>query len=1473
MGAESRFTCGLIGQKSLLILCAEDLLARGHVIRGVATESDEIRRWAAGRGVPTVSTSHDSLVKLFSDEPCDYLFSIINHRVLSEDILRLPTRGAINFHDGTLPGYAGMYVTTWAIVNGEREHGISWHWMTKEIDAGGVLQGPRFPVASDETAFTLNTKCYEAGFESFCRLLSDLEQGTAPCRPQTGEVQGGYYALRKRPEGLGTLDWSRPAAELDALFRSVDFGRYKNPIGCTKVVWGDRVLVPGQLTVLKQKSNRPAGTWAHRAETKTVLVHTSTNIVELGGFRTLDGASVETDSLPPLSRLEERPPAELDQLLERVCVHESFWAKRLAAREAVTLPYVPEGTPRHQSPTQHNRRDVDGRPLVADGDSAKFVARAVAALSLYVGRLSGKAAFDIDFQGAAFAALPREAARYFATSVPLKTRLDWTGTVAEHVGSVAKAIAEVEKRETYPRDVVLRYPQISEDHRQKLREVADVAVVIRPDSTTDKFELPAHELPQAQLAFVISPAASTIELVANADVFDERLLAKVAAEFAHVVAQIGTDPNQRVGDVDIVAPSEQAQLARWNDETRIDYQPLSIPQMFEAQVALTPDATAVVFRGEPLSYRQLDERANQLANLMIAGGVQRGDLVGVLMDRSTEMVVSLYAVLKTGAAYVPMDPAYPGHRLAIMVEDAHPAVILTETSRVEQIQAMNVQAIVVDRPDTFAGLSTTAPAVAIEADDVAYLIYTSGSTGRPKGAKVTHGNIQNFFLTLDQKLAGDPPATWLGMTSISFDISIPELFWTLTRGGRVILRGSPKADQPAATAAENQNEPNKNEQRKIDFSLFFRKVVHREESAQSESRRLSREASRFASQHGFAIRPEGHADDADDNSTTSQPLTSCVKVDDHPEAFQVAAQIGAHILTRLLGQPEEKLAKNIALYQRTWQEAGHAHAPRVTLLVPTFVSANDKLIKGAIRTPMKEYLKKELTLVREAAWDFPPFQKASEDEGQTLDHFLSTLSEAGLDELLDFAFDRYYATCGLFGTLAHCRTTVERLKQIGVDEIACLVDFGSLDFGLTADQILEHLPLLNELKVAANAEQADEDPDDIATLIERHGLTHLSCTPSRAASLTWDPRTRQALGRLKLMIVGGEALPEELTRQLQSIVPGRVFNVYGPTETTVWSTMHELTTIDGPVPLGKPIANTQLYVVDERRRRLPVGVPGELLIGGDGVGRGYLNRPELTEARFLKTEHGTLYRTGDLVQLRADGAVEFLGRLDDQVKIRGHRIELGEIESVLELHPSVRKAVVHPQDDAAGGKRLVAYVVPQATGTFGVEALQAFAKERLPEFMVPSHFESLNDLPLTPSGKVDRRALPKPNFGQRRDGAARTQSPPRTNTERRLVELWQKLLDVAGVDRGDNFFELGGHSLLGMRAISQIQEIFGVRLSAKTFLVSSLAQVGAEIDRLSAEHPATADEEPSSKSAGGLRRFPQWFLSKVGAAKPGKDRP
>src|ERR1700685_923102 len=293
MQTKSRFTCCLIGQRSLLILCAEDLLSRGHVIRGVATESDEIRAWAAGRNVPVLSSGNSEVERLLTEERCYYLFSIINYRVFPPTLLSLPNRGAINFHDGPLPGYAGMYVTSWALVNREAEHGVSWHSMAKEIDAGAVLKEKRFAVSADDTAFTLNAKCYEAGFDAFRTLLTELEEDSVSQRVQTAPTANGYYALRKRPDRIACLDWPRSAEDLHALHRALDFGRYENPLGCPKLVWGERVLVPRRMTVLDQPATHPAGTVDAASPSNVLRVHTATTVVEVGEFCEQDGRPVE----------------------------------------------------------------------------------------------------------------------------------------------------------------------------------------------------------------------------------------------------------------------------------------------------------------------------------------------------------------------------------------------------------------------------------------------------------------------------------------------------------------------------------------------------------------------------------------------------------------------------------------------------------------------------------------------------------------------------------------------------------------------------------------------------------------------------------------------------------------------------------------------------------------------------------------------------------------------------------------------------------------------------------------------------------------------------------------------------------------------------------------------------------------------------------------------------------------------------
>ena len=319
-------------------------------------------------------------------------------------------------------------------------------------------------------------------------------------------------------------------------------------------------------------------------------------------------------------------------------------------------------------------------------------------------------------------------------------------------------------------------------------------------------------------------------------------------------------------------------------------------------------------------------------------------------------------------------------------------------------------------------------------------------------------------------------------------------------------------------------------------------------------------------------------------------------------------------------------------------------------------------------------------------------------------------------------------------------------------------------------------------------------------------------------------------------IIGGEALFAQDVALWRRAAPQiRLVNEYGPTETVVGCcvyTVPDEALESGTISIGRPIANTQLYVLDPHRQPVPIGVVGELYIGGDGVARGYLNRPELTAEKFIANPFGPgrLYQTGDRVRWLPDGNLEYLGRLDNQVKVRGFRIELGEIEAVLCQHPAVQAAVVIVWHDAPGEQRLVAYVVtPQAATPSLITELRAFLGERLPAFMLPAAFVGLDALPLTPNGKVDRKALPAPTAQKQSE----TQYvAPQNEHERHLIALWQAVLQLERVGVHDNFFELGGHSLLLIQLHRRLQERYGKQVTVMDlFRYPTVAALAAHLSR------------------------------------------
>ncbi|MEU5693389.1 amino acid adenylation domain-containing protein [Actinosynnema sp. NPDC020468] len=604
------------------------------------------------------------------------------------------------------------------------------------------------------------------------------------------------------------------------------------------------------------------------------------------------------------------------------------------------------------------------------------------------------------------------------------------------------------------------------------------------------------------LTFDLTDVAGEVRgwLTYAVDLWDEPSAAALADRFALLLSRLAAAPDTRLSTVDTLLPAERVDLARWND-TAVDYpRDRSLVDLFEAHVDEDPDATVLVFGEETVSARELDERANRVAHRLLADGVRRGGLVGVLVHRSPAYVAAVLGVLKTGAAYVPLDPAFPAERIAAVSAEAGLRITVTD--------------------DFAPAADASRPGVAVGGDDLACVLFTSGSSGTPKGAMSTHRSIVRMFF--GQGFA-DFEQTWLQSAPVSWDAMMLELWPPLLIGGTCVL------------------------------------------------------------------------------------------------------------------------------------------AP-----------------------------------------------------GQV------------------------------------------------------------------------------------------PEPAVIARLVERHGVTSLWLSAGLlAAVLDTHP---EVFAAVRQVVTGGDSpsLPH-LARLVREYPALRLVHGYGPVESMVFGTTHQITEVDGAVPVGAPIAHTTAHVLDAALTPVPPGVTGEIYLAGDGLAHGYLGRPAATAERFVAWPHGRVYRTGDLGRWRADGTIEFLGRADDQVKIRGYRVEPGEVEAVLLTCAGVTRAVVEVRDHPVTGKRLVAYVV----GDVDPEAVREHARAALPDYSRPSAVVVLDAFPLTHNGKLDRRALPEPT-ARRAAGRA-----PRTARQEVLCGIFADLLDVADVSPDEDFFALGGHSLLAARLVARVRTAFGVEMALR----------------------------------------------------------
>lgn len=381
-------------------------------------------------------------------------------------------------------------------------------------------------------------------------------------------------------------------------------------------------------------------------------------------------------------------------------------------------------------------------------------------------------------------------------------------------------------------------------------------------------------------------------------------------------------------------------------------------------------------------------------------------------------------------------------------------------------------------------------------------------------------------------------------------------------------------------------------------------------------------------------------------------------------------------------------------------------------------------------------------------------------------------------------------------------------RELGVGPDDVFPALASFAFDMCIPEL--YLALVTGGRVVIGGKDLAANGEELSALLERTGSTIVHATPT-----TWRLLLEAGFsGKGRKRAIGAETLPQELCRRLLS-EDGSLYNFYGPTETTVWSTWHHFTSPDEPVVVGRPISNTQVYILDRRMQPVPAGVYGEIYIAGDGVSHGYLNRPELTAEKFVNNPFASqanrkMYHTGDVGRYLADGRIEFQGRADDQVKVRGYRIELGEVETVVGRHPAVNENVVVAREDVAGDKRLVAYFVARPEQRVDAAELRSWVRVRLPEYMVPVAWVQMEKLPLSSNGKVDRKQLPMPQYS--RPELRAEYSRPRTPEEEIIAGIWSEVLKVEHIGTEDDFFELGGHSLLATQVVSRLRQAFQVEL-------------------------------------------------------------
>jgi amino acid adenylation domain-containing protein len=955
---------------------------------------------------------------------------------------------------------------------------------------------------------------------------------------------------------------------------------------------------------------------------------------------------------------------------------------------------------------------------------------------------------------------------------------------------------------------------------------------LQPESVTAKFDLALvmEEVEGGLPAFIEY----------NTDLFDTETIQRLAAHFETLLSEIVAHPEHAISHFQLLSPSERRQmLIAWN-ETRAEYpQDRCLHQLFEAQAAQFPDAVAVVCDDRQLTYHELNRRANRLAHHLQALGVGANVPVAVCMERSLEMVQGVLAILKAGGFYVPLDPHWPEerlHRILASLEVDHLLTLRAQLPAIMKLQGKmpklsHVLCLDVSTPrPPREGLDTETVRtlwdhLAREASDpITAAGFISSYTGQPFPEAEVDA-YRDHVVELAQPLKARHRVLEIGCGSglIAFAIA-PQVGYYLG------------VDPSEAMQTRNRAFAAENHYTHMRFLTAFAHELGTLAEGPFDRIILASTVQFFPGpfylQEVIAaalarLVPGGTLVIADvmDARRKDEFLHSL-------EDFmrQHVAEPDLHTKTHL----ESELYVDEDFFQDTIAELG-ARA-EVSVLHRRHGFTNelgyryDVIIRSSAeddrRTPVRP--RKHLwTAWHAQAWPEgnPPRSSSPEDVA----YIIHTSGSTGVPKGV---IVRHKPVLNVIHW-------VNNTFHVGPEDRLLLV--ASLCFDLSVYDIFGMLAAGASIHVASEADM--QNSQRLLHLLYADPITFWDSAPAALQQLVPLLPSTLAVGnepRLRLVFLSGDWIPVTLPDRIREAFPqARVVSLGGATEATVWSNYYPIEVVEPhwtSIPYGKPIDNARYYILDPHLHPCPIGVPGDLYIGGECLSDGYANDAILTASKYIPDPFSTvpgarLYKTGDLARFCSDGNMEFLGRADRQVKIRGFRIELGDVEAALAAHAAVEECVVIDREDQPGHKRLVAYVVWKRGHGASSDELRRFLRRRLPDFMVPSAFVTVTTVPLTSNGKVDRRALPPPETSE--TGFRTNYVAPQTPTEEVLAGIWAELLGVERVGIHDNFFELGGHSLMVTQVLARLRECLHLELPLqRLFEQATIAELGEYIETI-----------------------------------------